>query len=97
MRAAELELLQKAGIGFSVYEDTVCPSAYYIMVPVGKGLALCPWVLRHMIPPNTVGITVEDPDFVMNMYMFYIENSPNPYLPRFLEGFRSFDTGGGEL
>lgn len=90
MRDCELELLESAGISYQVYEHSVCPSAYYIMVPVGKGLVLCPWVLRHMIPPNSTALSVSDPRFVFNMYLFYRRDHPNPYLPEFLRGFRSF-------
>lgn len=90
VRTCELSLLQKAGIAFSVYDGTVCPTAYFIMVPVGKGLVLCPWVMKDMVPPNTAALFVDDPDFVMTMYMFYRKDCPNPYLPEFLSGFRSF-------
>lgn len=91
MRDCELSVLESAGISYSLYEGSVCPSAYYIMVPVGKGLVLCPWVLRHMIPPNTTGLSVSDPGFVMSMYMFYRKDCANPYLPEFLDGFRNFE------
>jgi len=93
MHQCELELLQNSGISFSVYEGYVCPSAYCIMVPVGKGIALCPRTMRNMIPPHTASITVNDPNFEVTMYMFYRADNPNPYLPRFIEDFRSFCHG----
>lgn len=96
MRAAEVELLNRTGIPYSVYDGFVSAAATYGMVPIGKGLALCPWLLRHMIYPNTTALAVEDPGFVMNMYLFYSEQSENPYLPEFLEGFRRFEMGGAE-
>lgn len=94
MRDCEKNLLDRSGISYSVYEGSVCPSAYYIMVPVGKGLVLCPWVLRHMVPPNTTALSVSDPEFVVSMYMFYRKDCPNPYLREFLDSFREFDKGG---
>lgn len=97
MRDCELELLESAGISYQVYEPSVCPAAYYIMVPVGKGLVLCPWVLRHMIPPNSTALSVSDPQFVFSMYIFYRKDCPNPYLPEFLQGFRNFEQRRMEL
>lgn len=95
MREVERSLLDRSGINYSLYEGSVCPSAYYIMVPVGKGLVLCPWVLRHMTPPNSTALSVSDPEFVFSMYMFYRKDCPNPYLPEFLKNFREFEQGGG--
>ncbi len=92
---SELAILKKSGISFSLYEGEICPSAHFIMVPVGKGLALCPRVMRGMIPPNTIAIPVIDPNFETTMYMFYRKDNPNPYLGEFLDGFRSFAAGGG--
>ncbi|MGN1002314.1 MAG: LysR family transcriptional regulator [Oscillospiraceae bacterium] len=91
MRDCERELLESTGISYQIYGGSVCPSAYYIMVPVGKGLVLCPWVLRHMVPPNSTALSVSDPQFVFSMYLFYRKDCPNPYLPEFLEGLRNFD------
>ena len=90
MRQCELSLLERSGISYSVYGGSVSPTAYYIMVPVGKGLVLCPWVLRHMIPPNATALSVLESDFTFSMYMFYRADSPNPYLPEFLDGFRNY-------
>ena len=81
------------GISHSIYEGYACPSAHFIMVPVGKGLALCPRMMRSMIPPNTVALPVIDPSFEASMYMFYKRDNPNPYMTEFLEGFRAH--GGG--
>ncbi len=94
IRDCEKALLDRSGISYRVYEGVVCPNAYYVMVPVGKGLALCPWVMRQMIPPNTTALSVSDTDFVFSMYMFYRKDCANPYLPEFLEGFRRFESGG---
>ena len=91
---AEREILQRSGVSCSVYEGHACPSAHFIMVPVGKGLALCPRMMRSMIPPNTVALPVIDPAFETTMYMYYRVDSANPYLPEFLEGFRAFGMGG---
>lgn len=93
-RDAEKAVLERCGISFSLYDSTVCPSAHFIMVPVGKGLALCPRVMRNMIPPNTTALPVIDPNFEMTMYMFYRADNPNPYMAEFLEGFRAFNMGG---
>ena len=90
---AEKEILKRSGISHSVYEGHACPSAHFIMVPVGKGLALCPRMMRGMIPPNTVALPVIDPSFEASMYMFYKKDNPNPYVTEFLEGFRAH--GGG--
>ncbi len=91
---SELNILKSSGISFSLYEANICPSAHFIMVPVGKGLALCPRVMRGMIPPNTIALPVIDPHFETTMYMFYRSDNPNPYLKEFIEGFRSFGLGG---
>ena len=91
---AEREILERSGISYSVYDGYVCPSAHFIMVPVGKGLALCPRMMRSMIPPNTAALPVIDPNFEATMYMFYKDDNPNPYLKEFLEGFRLFGMGG---
>ena len=90
---AEMEILKRSGISHSVYEGHACPSEHFIMVPVGKGLALCPRMMRSMIPPNTVALPVIDPSFEASMYMFYKKDNPNPYVTEFLEGFRAH--GGG--
>jgi DNA-binding transcriptional LysR family regulator len=95
-RECEKEILDKSGISYHIYEGSVCPSAYYIMVPVGKGLALCPRVLRHMVPPNTAALSVSDEQFMCSMYMFYRRDCANPYLPEFLDGFRSFAKRGND-
>lgn len=94
MRECELSLLRRAGISFSVYEGDVCANAYFVMVPVGKGLALCPWTMRSMIPPNTAAISVSDDEFTISMYMFYRRDCANPYLKEFLDGFRRFSSQG---
>ncbi|MBE7017708.1 MAG: LysR family transcriptional regulator [Ruminococcaceae bacterium] len=91
---AEREILLRSGISFSLYEGSVSPGAHFILVPVGKGLALCPRTTRDLIPPNTVALPVIDPNFEMTMYMFYSENSPNPYVSEFVENFRTFRIGG---
>jgi len=91
---AEIDILEKSGISYTLYEGDVCPSAHFIMVPVGKGLALCPRNMRNMIPPNTIALPVIDPSFEITMYMFYRKDNPNPYVAEFLEGFRSAGTGG---
>lgn len=91
---AEKDILERSGISFSLYEGYVCPSSHFIMVPVGKGLALCPRVMRNMIPPNTTALPVIDPHFEMTMYMFYRADNQNPYTAEFLEDFRAFTMGG---
>lgn len=91
---AEKEILALSGISHSIYEGHVCPSAHFIMVPVGKGLALCPRMMRSMIPPNTIALPVIDPSFETTMYMFYKKDNPNPYVSEFLESFRAHGTGG---
>lgn len=91
---AERAILDRSGISYSVYEGHVCPTAHYIMVPVGKGLALCPANMRSMIPPNTTALPVIDPNFEISMYVFYRRDNPNPYVAEFLEGFRAFGKGG---
>ncbi len=45
-----IDILERSGISYTLYEGDVCPSAHFIMVPVGKGLALCPRNMRNMIP-----------------------------------------------
>ena len=97
MRDCELSLLRRSGISFGVYEGDVCANAYYVMVPVGKGLALCPWTLRSMIPPNTAAVSVSDDEFTFSMYMFYRHDCANPYLTEFLNDFRRFSSQGVTL
>ena len=96
-RNAELELLDNCGIHYSVYEGTACPAVHYVMAPIGKGLVLCPWITQNMIPPNTTALSVEDPDFIMEMYMFYRSDCVNPYLTEFLQEFRNFSFRRNEL
>lgn len=91
---AERAILDRSGISYSVYEGHACPTAHYIMVPVGKGLALCPSNMRSMIPPNTTALPVIDPNFEISMYVFYRRDNPNPYVAEFLEEFRAFNRGG---
>lgn len=90
----ERDILERSGISYSLYEGSICPSAHFVFVPIGKGLALCPRMMRDIIPPNTVALPVIDPSFEMTMYMFYKEDNPNPYVPEFLESFRAFRIGG---
>ncbi len=91
---SELSILERSGISYSLYEGNICPTAHYVMVPVGKGLALCPRVMRGMIPPNTTALPVIDPNFETTMYMFYRPDNPNQYLMEFLGNFRNFGLGG---
>lgn len=92
--AAEREILERSGISYSVYKGHACPSAHFVMVPVGKGLALCPRMMRNMIPPNTTALPVIDPSFETTMFMFYRADNPNPYTKEFIDGFREFGIGG---
>ena len=92
-REWEAALLEESGISYSVYENYISPNVYYVMVPVGKGLVLCPWVHRNEIPPNTVALSVNDPGFEVSMYMFYRPDSKNPYVSEFVESFRLFNRG----
>ena len=96
-RNCELALLENSGISFSVYEGTACPAVHYVMAPIGKGLVLCPWITQNMVPPNTTALSVDDPDFIMEMYMFYRSDGANPYLAEFLQEFRSFSLRRDEL
>ena len=93
-REAELEMLENSGISYSLYDGHVSPSAHFILVSVGKGIALCPRMMRTVIPPNTVAIPVIDSNFECSMYMFYKKDNQNPYLSEFLEGFRNYGPGG---
>lgn len=91
---AENNILKRSGISYSVYDGYICPSAHFVMVPVGKGLALCPQVMKSMIPPNSTAIPVVDPIFEISMYMFFRSDNKNPYLKEFIEGFRAFGEKG---
>lgn len=90
---AELEMLNRSGISYSVYDGHVSPSAHFILVSIGKGIALCPRMMRNLIPPNTVALPVIDPVFETSLYMFYRKDNSNPYLGEFLDGFRNFRIG----
>lgn len=91
---AEREILLRSGISYSLYEGSVTPNAHFVLVPVGKGLALCPRTTRDLIPPNAVALPLIDPSFEITMYMFYREDNSNPYVSEFIENFRTFRIGG---
>ena len=91
---AEREILLRSGISYSLYEGSVTPNAHFVLVPIGKGLALCPRTTRDLIPPNAIALPLIDPSFEMTMYMFYREDNPNPYVSEFIENFRAFRIGG---
>ncbi|MDR0818279.1 MAG: LysR family transcriptional regulator [Oscillospiraceae bacterium] len=92
MRDCEIALLKKHNISYSVYDEPTSTSKYLVLVPIGKGIALCPWVMRDSIPPNTSALNISDADASVSMYMFYVKSSANPSLAGFLSGFQNFET-----
>jgi DNA-binding transcriptional LysR family regulator len=92
MRDCEIALLRRHNISYSIYGEPASPSTYFVLVPIGKGIVLCPWVMRDSIPPNTFALNISDADASISMYMFYIKDSANPALAGFLDGFKGFET-----
>lgn len=91
VRELQRHILTLSGIACSLYEDPVSPCFYQLMVPIGKGIALFPWVLQQQIPPNTVPVVISDLPCPYTMYFFYQRFSPNPIIPSFLDGLRRFE------
>lgn len=94
IRDLEKQMLEQSKISYTVYDEAMSPQFYRLLVPIGKAIVLCPWVIRDTLPPNTTLLTVDDAPDSYNMWLFYRENSPNPYLPKFLEGLRAYQEGG---
>ncbi len=92
-RDCEIELLSRAGISYTEYPGDVSPESRSIMVPIGKGIMLCPWVIRHLMPPNTAAISVDSPFFEYRMCAFYNPESKNPFAAEFISGLIGFASG----
>lgn len=93
IRELESALLERSGIAYTTYDDPVSPLFYQLLVPIGKAIAICPWVVRDTLPPNTVPLMIDDAADAFNMYLFYRADAPNPFFSEFLGGLTEFDKG----
>ncbi|MEN6595280.1 MAG: LysR substrate-binding domain-containing protein [Clostridiaceae bacterium] len=90
MRNYQLGLLDKRGIRYFLYQSNVSPFFFLLLVPIGKGLVLCPWIMRGMTPPNSVCIPIEGKGTNVSMYMYYRSSNMNPLLNDFITAFESW-------
>ncbi len=94
IRDLEKRILEQSKIAYTTYDDAMSPAFYRLLVPIGKAIILCPWVIRDTLPPNTTLLSIDDAPDSYNMFLFCRENSTNPYLPKFLDGLRAYQEGG---
>ena len=88
LRNLEKELLEHSGITYTTYDEPQSPQFYRMLVPIGKAVVLCPWVIRDDLPPNTIPVAIDDATEMFNMYLFYRKENPNPFMPEFLAGLK---------
>ena len=88
LRNLEQELLTRSGITYTIYDEPQSPQFYRMLVPIGKAVVLCPWVIRDDLPPNTIPLAIDDASEMFNMYFFYRQENPNPFMAEFLEGLK---------
>ncbi len=90
LRERERALLAGSGIAFSLYDEPVSPTWYQLLVPIGKGLAFCPWVARDLVPPGSAVLALSDEGCAIPLYMLFRPDNPNPLLGRFREEFGEY-------
>ena len=83
-------ILELSGIHYSVYEPAASPAFYKMLVPIGKGVALVPWIQKDIVP-NASAVLLRDVPCEYEMYAFYSKTNQNPLLPAVLEGYRRFE------
>ena len=93
LRNLEKELLEHSGIAYTTYDEPQSPQFYRMLVPIGKAVVLCPWVIRDDLPPNTIPLAIDDASEMFNMFLFYRKENPNPFWPEFLAGLRQYADG----
>jgi DNA-binding transcriptional LysR family regulator len=87
LRDRELEVLRVSGIRYSLYENHVSPVYYTLLVQMGRGIAICPGLLRGHNPRHTVFLPLTDPTCQCSIDMLYQPNNNNPALRLFLKEF----------
>ena len=87
LRDWELEALRASGIRYSLFEGHTSPLYYTLLVQMGQGVAICPWLLRGHNPRHTTFLPLTDPECQCTIDMLYHPENNNPALRLFLEEF----------
>ena len=89
----ELDILQKSGISYSIYDGHVSPSFYTIITQVYGLIALYPRILKIHLPPRLNLVSLNDPYCKCDIHMIYNPNNANPALKIFIEEFGDTEAG----
>jgi DNA-binding transcriptional LysR family regulator len=84
----QLEMLERSGISYHIYENSTSPYFYDLLVPIGKGLQFWNWTDR--VTPNTVNISVRDSGYDTYYYMLYNPDNNNPIVHEFINLFLNY-------
>ena len=87
LRDRELEALRASGIRYFLFDGHVSPLYYTLLVQMGQGIAICPWLLRGHTPRHTTLLPLTDPLCQCTIDMLYHPENDNPALRLFLEEF----------
>ncbi|MGN0968829.1 MAG: LysR substrate-binding domain-containing protein [Oscillospiraceae bacterium] len=89
IRDFQLSNLNASGIRYTLYEGETSLLFYKLLVPVGKGLILCPTPMMDL-PPNTVCVPVSDLPYPATPCFFYDKTRPNSEVDAFVQDFISY-------
>lgn len=87
LRDWELEALRASGIRYSLFAGHASPLYYTLLVQMGQGVAICPWLRRGHNPRHTTFLPLTDPECQCTIDMLYHPENSNPALRLFLEEF----------
>ena len=89
IRDFQLRNLEDSGIRYTLYDCENSPLFYRLLVPVGKGLLLCPTPIMDL-PPNTVSVPVTDLRHPATNCFFYNKTNPSADVLAFAKDFPNF-------
>ncbi len=89
IRDFQLRNLRDSGIRHSLYDSGSAVLFSKLLVPIGKGILLCP---THMmdLPPNTVCIPVTDLPYHTSVCFFYHKTNTSPDVLAFARDYLSY-------
>ena len=89
IRDFQLQNLRDSGIRYSLYESNTAVLFTKLLVPIGKGILLCP---THMmdLPPNTICIPVTDLPHHTSVCFFYHKTNTSPDVLAFARDYLAY-------
>lgn len=96
IRQHQKDLLEGSGIRYSIYDSATPHNLYSYLLPIGKGIILCPWPLHGKLTPNSIAIPLDEPVGKSTYSMLYRRNSSNPILEFIVKEIRDIARDGAE-